>query len=145
MRKLQTDEQWAAVVILPSELTIFYFCSILCFWVYNHCMFRQNLDVPAACKLQTSRWTMMNLGCLLMMLSLSLLTCRLHSIMVIDQRYLHTNLFSNLKKIFCTKRKKIYFSSWNQTEWSMETQGIKYCNGGPSRIQRIHMLSVHLN
>lgn len=28
MRKLQTDEQWAAVVILPSELIIFYFGSI---------------------------------------------------------------------------------------------------------------------
>lgn len=28
MRKLQTDEQWADVIILPSELIIFLFCSI---------------------------------------------------------------------------------------------------------------------
>lgn len=28
MRKLQTDEQWAAVVILPSELLIFHIGSI---------------------------------------------------------------------------------------------------------------------
>lgn len=92
MRKLQTDKQWAAVVILPSELIIFYFGSIFFESISLHAS-KKNLEVPAACILQTSRRTMMGLG-----VFLRCFLNRLHSIMGIDPRYLHTSLFSNLKK-----------------------------------------------
>lgn len=118
MRKLQTDEQWAAVVILPSELLIFilvaYSLSLY------HCMCRQNLEVPAVCILQTSRRTMMRLS-ILFCCSLN----TLHSIMGIDPRYLHTSLFSNLKKDYQHKENKksiFIFKSELNDQWKHKVQ-----------------------